>query len=63
MRLGFVIERKNYYRLFGPIIDRALARGVEGIAGTTSVSCVLGRRRSSFLTPTPFRISVTAGLV
>jgi hypothetical protein len=29
MRLGFVIERKNYYRLFGPIIDRALARGVE----------------------------------
>jgi hypothetical protein len=29
MRLGFVIERKNYYRLFGPIIDRALARGFE----------------------------------
>src|SRR5919204_4100943 len=29
MRLGFVIERKNYYRLFGPIIDRALARGFD----------------------------------
>ena len=27
MRIGFVIERKNYYRLFGPIIERALARG------------------------------------
>jgi hypothetical protein len=29
MRIGFVIERKNYYRLFGPIIERALARGSQ----------------------------------
>src|SRR5258708_13008940 len=27
MRIGFVIERKNYYRGFGPVVDRALARG------------------------------------
>jgi hypothetical protein len=27
MRIGFVIERKNYYRVFGPVVDRALARG------------------------------------
>jgi hypothetical protein len=29
MRVGFLIERKNYYRLFGPIIERALGRGHE----------------------------------
>src|SRR5262249_26638354 len=29
MRLAFVIERQNYYRLLGPVIDRALARGWE----------------------------------
>jgi hypothetical protein len=29
MRLAFVIERHNYLRLFGPVIDRALARGWE----------------------------------
>src|SRR6266849_3720727 len=27
MRVGFVIERKAYYRLFGPIVERALSRG------------------------------------
>ncbi len=27
MRLAFLIERKNFYRLFGPIIERSLARG------------------------------------
>jgi len=29
MRVGFLIERRNYYRLFGPIVERALARGHE----------------------------------
>ena len=29
MRVGFFIERKNYYRLFGPIVERALERGHE----------------------------------
>lgn len=27
MRVGFLIEKWNYYRLFGPIVERALARG------------------------------------
>ena len=27
MRIGFLIERKNYYRVLGPVIERALARG------------------------------------
>src|SRR5439155_1420935 len=27
MKIAFLIERRNYYRLFGPIIDRALERG------------------------------------
>jgi plasmid stabilization system protein ParE len=29
MRVAFLIERRNYYRLFGPIVDRALERGWE----------------------------------
>src|SRR5574342_1385159 len=29
MRVGFLIERRNYYRLFGPIVERALARGLK----------------------------------
>src|ERR1700693_682481 len=29
MRVGFLIEKWNYYRLFGPIVERALARGHE----------------------------------
>jgi hypothetical protein len=29
VRVAFLIERLNYYRLFGPIIERALARGWE----------------------------------
>jgi len=29
MRVGFLIERRNYYRLFGPIVERSLARGHE----------------------------------
>ena len=29
MRVAFLIERQNYYRLFGPIVDRALERGWE----------------------------------
>jgi hypothetical protein len=29
MRIGFLIEKWNYYRLFGPIVERALARGHE----------------------------------
>jgi hypothetical protein len=27
MRIAFLIERRNFYRLFGPIVDRALERG------------------------------------
>ncbi len=27
MRVAFVVERKNYYRLLGPVVDAALARG------------------------------------
>jgi hypothetical protein len=27
LRLGFVIERKNYYRVLGPVVDAALRRG------------------------------------
>ena len=27
MKIAFLIERRNYYRLFGPIVDRALERG------------------------------------
>jgi hypothetical protein len=27
MRLAFLMQRQNYYRLLGPVIDRALARG------------------------------------
>lgn len=27
MKVAFLIERRNYYRLFGPIVDRALERG------------------------------------
>src|SRR5205809_1900919 len=27
MRVAFLIERRNYYRQFGPIVDRALERG------------------------------------
>lgn len=26
MRVAFLIERRNFYRLFGPIVERALAR-------------------------------------
>jgi hypothetical protein len=29
MRVGFLIEKWNYYRVFGPIVERALARGHE----------------------------------
>ena len=29
MRVAFLIERRNFYRLFGPIVDRALERGWE----------------------------------
>ncbi len=29
MRLGVVIERKNHYRLLGPVVDAALGRGWE----------------------------------
>ena len=29
MKVAFLIERRNYYRLFGPIVDRALERGWE----------------------------------
>ena len=29
MRVGFLIERKNYYRVLGPVVERALARGWE----------------------------------
>jgi hypothetical protein len=29
MRVAFLIERSNFYRLFGPIVDRALERGWE----------------------------------
>lgn len=29
MRVAFVVERKNYYRLLGPVVDAALARGWE----------------------------------
>lgn len=29
MRVGFLIERRSYYRLFAPIVERALARGHE----------------------------------
>jgi hypothetical protein len=27
MRLVFIVERKNYYRVFGPVVDTALRRG------------------------------------
>ena len=27
MRIVFVVERKNYYRVFGPVVDAALGRG------------------------------------
>ena len=27
MRLAFLIQRRNYYRLLGPVVERALARG------------------------------------
>jgi hypothetical protein len=29
MKVAFLLERQNYYRLFGPIVDRALERGWE----------------------------------
>jgi hypothetical protein len=29
MRVAFLIERRNFYRLFGPIVERALERGWE----------------------------------
>ncbi len=29
MRVGFLIEKWNYYRVFGPIVERALTRGHE----------------------------------
>ena len=29
MRVAFLLERPNYYRLFGPIVDRALERAWE----------------------------------
>ena len=29
MKLAFIIERRSYYRLLGPIIDEALAQGLE----------------------------------
>jgi len=29
MRVGFLIEKWNYYRVFGPIVERALERGHE----------------------------------
>ncbi len=29
MRIAFLISRRNYYRLFGPIVERALLRGWE----------------------------------
>ncbi len=29
MRIAFLIERRNFYRLFGPIVERALERGWE----------------------------------
>lgn len=27
MKIGFLVERNNYFRIFGPVIDRALERG------------------------------------
>ncbi len=32
MRLGVVITRNNYYRLLGPVVEAALARGMEVVA-------------------------------
>ena len=29
MKVAFLIQRRNFYRLFGPIVDRALERGWE----------------------------------
>jgi hypothetical protein len=41
MRVAFLIERSNFYRLFGPIVDRALARGWQ-----TECWCDCGQPRT-----------------
>ena len=29
MKVAFLIQRRNYYRLLGPVVERALARPVK----------------------------------
>jgi hypothetical protein len=44
MRLAFLVRRDNHYRLLGPVVDRALARGWEAECWQASGEMLKGRR-------------------
>jgi hypothetical protein len=44
MRLAFLIQRRNYYRLLGPVVERALARGWDTECWEAGGEVLKGRR-------------------
>lgn len=48
MRLGFLMQRRNYYRLLGPVVDHALARGWDVECWDTEREVFKRRRREIF---------------
>ena len=44
MRIAFLIQRRNYYRLLGPVVERALARGWQTECWENSREPLKGRR-------------------
>jgi hypothetical protein len=43
MRIAFLIQRRNYYRLLGPVIERALARGWQTECWEAGAEALKGR--------------------
>jgi len=44
MKIAFLMQRQNYYRLLGPVVDRALARGWDAECWDVDRETFKGRR-------------------
>ena len=44
MKIAFLIQRRNYYRLLGPVVERALARGWDTECWEAGGEALKGRR-------------------